>query len=136
MFSHKQVLWLYNQSLFNDLLILMLAIKLARVGKKKQMYFRLVVLEKARDPWGKALEIVGHYNPRSKDKKPELKTERILHWISKGAQLTASVNNLLVNNGVIKGAKMKSVKLSKKRKIKLAEKKKTAAPAEAQPAIV
>lgn len=84
----------------------MLVIRLTRVGKKKQPTYRLVVQEKQKDPWGKALEIVGNYDPRSKDKSLNLKKENILSWIQKGAQPSPSVHNLLVKAGVLSGEKV------------------------------
>lgn len=92
----------------------MLTIKLSRRGKKNQSFFRLVIMEKAKDPWGDFLEDLGYWNPLTK--KGEFKKERILYWISKGAQLTDSVNNLLINQGLIKGEKQKVVKKHKKTK--------------------
>jgi small subunit ribosomal protein S16 len=102
----------------------MLHIRLTRIGKKKQPEYRLIVCEKARDPWGKALEILGHYNPRTTPVSVTLKTDRITHWISNGAQCSDTVWNLLIDQGVVKGEKRKSIKISKKRKEILAKKKK------------
>ncbi len=93
----------------------MLHIRLTRIGKKKQPEYRLIVCEKARDPWGRALEILGHYNPRTNPVTVTLKSDRITHWISNGAQCSDTVWNLLVDQGVVKGEKRKSIKLSKKR---------------------
>ncbi|MDP3900437.1 MAG: 30S ribosomal protein S16 [bacterium] len=98
----------------------MLMIRLARIGKKKQPYYRLIVSEKARDMYGKSLEILGHYNPRTKA--AEIKSERVKYWISQGAQASATVNNLLISNKIIEGKKKKSSKISKKNKVKLAKK--------------
>ncbi|MFH1325876.1 MAG: 30S ribosomal protein S16 [Candidatus Falkowbacteria bacterium] len=98
----------------------MLMIRLARIGKKKQPYYRLVVSEKARDMYGKALEILGNYNPRTKEAK--LNADRIKHWLSNGAQASATVNNLLITKGIIEGKKQKSSTLSNKRKKKLDKK--------------
>jgi small subunit ribosomal protein S16 len=104
----------------------MLHIRLTRIGKKKQPEYRLIVCEKARDPWGKALEILGHYNPRTNPVSVTLKQDRITHWISNGAQCSDTVWNLLVDQGVVKGEKRKSIKISKKRKEALAKKQKSA----------
>ncbi len=93
----------------------MLTIKLARRGKKNQPFFHLIILEKHKDPFGDYLEKLGFWNPRTK--KGEFKKERILYWLSKGAQLTDSVHNLLVNQGIIK---------AEKRKIKIRHKKEEA----------
>lgn len=85
----------------------MLALKLARVGKNKQPSFRLIVTEKGRDPWGRAVEILGHYDPRSKAKTCVLNKDRVSYWLSVGAQPTATVHNLLVNQGVLQAEKVK-----------------------------
>lgn len=86
----------------------MLAIKLSRVGKKKQPSYRLIVVEKTKDPWGKAKEIVGFYNPRTKPKTITLEAERIKYWITKGAQPTETVWNILVDAQIVKGNKRKA----------------------------
>ncbi len=99
----------------------MLTIKLRRVGKKKQPVFRLIVTEKGRDPWGDNLEIVGWMNPRTKEK--SLNVERIQYWISKGAQTTDTINNLLVSEKIIEGDKRRSITISKVRQVKLDAKK-------------
>ncbi|OQX70924.1 30S ribosomal protein S16 [Candidatus Parcubacteria bacterium 4484_255] len=88
----------------------MLAIKLSRKGRKKQPFFRVIILEKAKDPRGDFLENLGFYNPFTKE--VSLKKERVKYWLSKGAQPTGSVHNLLIAQGIIKDEK----KLSKKRK--------------------
>jgi small subunit ribosomal protein S16 len=84
----------------------MIVLRLTRVGKRKQPSYRLVAQDKQRDPWGPALDIMGSYNPRTKAL--TVKKDRIEHWISKGAQMSPSVNNLLLTNGIIKGEKMKT----------------------------
>lgn len=98
----------------------MLMIRLARIGKKKQPIYRVVVSEKARDMYGKALEIIGHYNPG--DKKFEVKADRINYWLSKGAKASETMHNLLVANKVISGKKVKVTHISKKKQEKLAKK--------------
>ena len=70
--------------------------------------FRLVISEKSRDPYGNVLETLGSYNPHTKEL--IAKNERINYWISKGAQMTPSVNNLLVEKKVVDGDKLKASK--------------------------
>ena len=82
----------------------MLKIRLQRIGKRGQAYFRLVVLEHTQKPKGRYLEDLGSYDPHAKI--VNAKKERIQHWVSKGAQLSATVNNLLVARGVIEGEKV------------------------------
>lgn len=105
----------------------MLHIRLTRIGKKKQPEYRLIICEKSRDPWGKALEILGHYNPRTNPASVNLKQDRIKYWIDNGAQCSETVWNLLVDQGLAKGEKKKSIKLSKKRQEAIAKKQKDAA---------
>lgn len=90
----------------------MLVIRLARTGKKNQPSYRVVVTEKTNPVKGKFLEILGHYTPRLKQK--SLNTERIKYWISKGAQISDTVHNLLVNEKVIDKAKVKAWRPKKK----------------------
>ena len=92
----------------------MLTIRLSRVGKKNKPMYRLVISEKAHDPYGRALEILGSYNPYTKDLKA--KEDRIKYWISKGSQTSPSVNNLWIEKGVIEGKKVKASKVGKKKK--------------------
>jgi small subunit ribosomal protein S16 len=112
----------------------MLHIRLTRIGKKKQPEYRLMVCEKSRDPWGKALEILGHYNPRTNPRTISLKTDRITYWISVGAQCSNTVWNLLVDEGAVKGEKRKSIKLSKKRREEIAKNNKVKEVAKAEAA--
>ncbi len=86
----------------------MLAIKLSQKGKTNKRMFRLVISEKSRDPYGNVLETLGSYNPHTKEL--IAKNERINYWISKGAQMTPSVNNLLVEKKVVDGDKLKASK--------------------------
>jgi len=90
----------------------MLVIRLSRIGKKKKPMYRLIISEKARDTHAKVLEILGSYNPFSKDLSS--KNDRILYWLSKGAQMSATVNNLLIDKGVVKTDKVRAGKSKKK----------------------
>ena len=73
----------------------MLAIRLRRTGSKKRSYFRVVVTDSRTARDSSFVEIVGHYNPRTKPAKVEIKRERIDHWVGKGAQLSDTVRTLL-----------------------------------------
>ncbi len=92
----------------------MLKIRLARIGKKKQPIYRLIISENARDTYGKALEILGNYNPFTKV--TEVKKDRILYWISKGAQVSPTAHNLLVSQNVLEGKKVRAYSPKKKEK--------------------
>jgi len=98
----------------------MLVIRLSRKGKKKQPVYRIIISEKRKDTQGDYLESLGFYDPRRKEVK--LNKERIKYWLSKGAQLSATVNNLFISQGVIEGRKIKKGRLKKKTKNKKEEK--------------
>ncbi len=73
----------------------MLMIRLARVGARKQPYYRVVVIEKDRARNGRSIEVVGTYNPRTNPATVALKTDRIDYWTSKGAQFSDRVAKLV-----------------------------------------
>lgn len=101
----------------------MLTLRLTRVGKKKYPLYRLIVSEKSRDPWGKALELLGTYQPHTDPATFEIKQERVEYWLSKGAQASETVHNLLIDRGLLKGEKIKKNTVSKRRKEKIEKKK-------------
>ncbi len=101
----------------------MLTLRLQRVGKNKFATYRLIVSEKARDTQGVYLEQLGTFNPHDKVQQFKPIADRVTYWISKGAQASGTVHNLLVKEGLLKDKKVKSVFLSKKRKTKVAAKK-------------
>ncbi len=70
-------------------------IRLARVGARKQPYYRVVAIEKDRARNGRSIEVVGTYNPRTSPASVNLKHERISYWRSVGAQLSPTVAKLL-----------------------------------------
>lgn len=81
----------------------MLMIRLARIGARKQPYYRVVVIEKERARNGRSVEIVGTYNPRTNPATIDLKRERIDFWVSKGAQLSETVSRLLAKPAPVTG---------------------------------
>lgn len=92
----------------------MLRIRLSRRGRRNEQTFRLVVAEHSRPIKGKFMEELGYYNPRLKTK--SFNQERILYWLKQGANCSATVNNLLVKEGVIQGQKIKAWRPKKKEK--------------------
>jgi small subunit ribosomal protein S16 len=82
----------------------MLTLKLQRVGKKHQAFYRLVADEKRHKMGGNKVDYLGWYNPHTN--KYEFKKERILHWLKNGAQKTDTVHNLLIKAGIISGKKI------------------------------
>jgi small subunit ribosomal protein S16 len=80
-----------------------LMIRLARIGARKQPYYRVVVIEKERARNGRSVEVVGTYNPRTNPATVDLKRERIDFWVSKGAQLSETVSRLLAKSAPVTG---------------------------------
>ena len=74
-----------------------LTIRLARFGKKKHPYYRVVVTEKTRPRNGRFVEIVGTYNPQKNPADVQLNSERVQYWIGKGAQPSDTVRSLIRN---------------------------------------
>ena len=73
----------------------MLAIRMRRLGAKKRPFFRIVVIDShaARD--GRALEVLGHYNPTTQPETFDLDRERLDYWTNRGAQPSNTVRTLL-----------------------------------------
>lgn len=76
----------------------MLMIRLARFGAKKKPFYRVVVMEKRTPRDGRALEVVGNYNPLTQPAKVVLRHDRIDYWKSKGAQMSDTVQRLVKKN--------------------------------------
>lgn len=102
----------------------MLMIRLQRVGRKNDASFRILVTEKARSAkTGKGLEYVGSYFPKTKTFQYD--KDRILYWISVGAQPSDTLHNMLLKEKVIEGKKINVLpkKTYTKPEVKVEEKK-------------
>ena len=75
----------------------MLAIRLARYGKKKMPVYRIVVIDKRRPRNGRFTEIVGTYDARTNPAAIKLDAERIQYWLARGAQPSETVRSFLEN---------------------------------------
>ena len=73
----------------------MLAIRLARIGKKKKPFYRVVVIDKRRPRNGRFVEIVGTYDPLKNPAGITLNAERINYWLGRGAQPSDTVRSFL-----------------------------------------
>jgi small subunit ribosomal protein S16 len=73
----------------------MLAIRLRRTGSKKRAYFRVVVTDSRAARDSSFVEVLGHYNPRTKPETLKLDRERLAHWVKAGAQPSDSVRTLV-----------------------------------------
>ncbi len=78
----------------------MLAIRLARIGKTKKPFYRVVVMDKRRPRNGRFVEVVGTYDPLKKPAEVKLNAERIQYWIGCGAQPSDTVRSFLRNQKI------------------------------------
>ena len=86
----------------------MLVIRMQRVGRKNDPAFRVVLTERRSKPKSGQQEILGARHPKTKE--TVLKGERILYWISKGAQVSPTVHNLLISKKIMEGKTVPVVK--------------------------
>lgn len=93
----------------------MLAIKFKRIGKKKQPNYRIIVTEKRSKVFGRFIDDLGWYNPRTKEFK--IDKERASYRLKTGAQPTDSIYNLFVKAEIISGPKRKVHKKSKSKDV-------------------
>jgi small subunit ribosomal protein S16 len=77
-----------------------LAIRLARIGKTKKPFYRVVVIDKRRPRNGRFVEIVGTYDPLKNPAEIKLEVERIQYWMGKGAQPSDTVRSFLHNQKI------------------------------------
>lgn len=91
-------------------------IRLRRTGAKKQASYRFVVADSASPRDGRFLEIVGHYNPRRSPVELVLDEEKIKHWLSRGAQPSATAARLLANRGLYDKTKVRVRKARARKK--------------------
>jgi small subunit ribosomal protein S16 len=75
----------------------MVKIRLTRGGAKKRPFYHIVATDHRNKRDGRSLERLGFYNPVAKgaEKRVELDTARVQHWVSQGAQLTDKVRMLV-----------------------------------------
>lgn len=79
----------------------MVKIRLRRTGAKKKPTYRVVIAESSSPRDGRFIEIVGHYNPRTEPTTFVVKEDRVLYWLSVGAQPTDTMKKLLQNTGTL-----------------------------------
>lgn len=75
-------------------------IRLARHGRKKRPFFRIVVADERFSRDGRFLEKVGTYNPLTDPAELSVEKERVAYWLGQGALPTATVRSLLRKEGV------------------------------------
>ena len=80
-------------------------IRLTRVGAKKQPSYRVVVADRRSARDSRAIETLGHYNPRTDPVEFKVDEEKAKAWLAKGAQPSDTVVRLFRNAGILPAAK-------------------------------
>ena len=102
-------------------------IRLARLGRTHNPFYRVVAINSRNHREGRANEVLGTYDPSLKDNNLNVNLERIHHWISNGAELNHSVESLLSFQGLApfpEGHAERKTARAAKKKAKWAKRKK------------
>ncbi len=102
----------------------MLTIRLQRSGKANRPQFRIILAEKTAAASKKFVEILGHYNPRTKEF--GIKKDRLQYWLAQHVSISPTAHNLFVTKTLVEGKKVKAFSVPKKPVV--AEAQQSAAP--------
>jgi small subunit ribosomal protein S16 len=86
----------------------MVKIRLRRMGRRNRPAYRVVVTESRSPRDGKAIAIIGHYNPLTDPATISIDEEKALKWLRHGAQPTDTVRSLLTKVGIMDKVKQPS----------------------------
>ncbi|MDQ0204207.1 30S ribosomal protein S16 [Pectinatus haikarae] len=76
-------------------------IRLNRMGAKKNPFYRIVVADSRAPRDGRFIEIVGNYDVTKEPAVVNIDEEKVIDWMSKGAQPTDTVKSLLSKKGIM-----------------------------------
>lgn len=76
-------------------------IRLRRMGKKKQPFYRIVAVDSRGRRDGKYLDKIGHYNPLTDPAEIVINEEKMMLWLNRGAQPTDTVKSMLRKQGLL-----------------------------------
>jgi ribosomal protein S16 len=71
------------------------------MGDKKNPIYRIVITDSRNARDGAYVDKVGHYNPTANPAEVVIDADKAKDWIAKGVQPTATVKNLLINQGIL-----------------------------------
>ena len=77
----------------------MVKLRLTRIGKKKQPFYRIVAMHSTTGRQGQALGLIGTYDPLHSSVK--INEENALLWLNRGAEMTETVEALFRSQGVL-----------------------------------
>ncbi|MCR4374527.1 MAG: 30S ribosomal protein S16 [Acidobacteria bacterium] len=73
----------------------MVVIRMRRAGSKNRAFFRIVVTESAAAREGRFIEILGHYNPRTKPETLVIDRDRYAFWLKSGATASDTLRTII-----------------------------------------
>ncbi len=78
-------------------------LRLKKIGKKHQPYYRIVAIDSRAKRGGREKEILGAYNPRGEGERGEvtLDRDRVKYWLDCGAQVSETVGSILKEEGLL-----------------------------------
>lgn len=77
-------------------------IRLTRMGKKKNPFYRIVVADERTRRDGAPIEEIGYYNPMTNPADVKIDADKANKWLNNGAQPTDTVRSLLKKADIIK----------------------------------
>ncbi len=77
-------------------------IRLTRMGKKKNPFYRIVVADERTRRDGAPIEEIGYYDPMTNPANVKIDAEKATKWLNNGAQPTDTVRSLLKKAEIIK----------------------------------
>ena len=77
-------------------------LRLSRIGRHKRPFYRVVAVDSRMRRDGRCIEVLGTHDPLKEPALTELRAERVLDWLQKGAQPSVTVRTLLRRSGIWK----------------------------------
>ncbi len=80
-------------------------IRLTRIGRHKRPFYRIIVADSESPRDGRFIEILGTYDPLSKEGGVQIKEEKAIGWLKKGAEVSETVKSIFTRAQLFKKAK-------------------------------
>jgi len=79
---------------------LAVSIRFRRGGRRNRAFYRIVVADSRSPRDGKFIENIGYYDPLPDPEVVEIKKDRMIYWLEKGAQPTSNLKSILKRNKI------------------------------------
>ncbi len=78
----------------------MVKIRLARIGRKEEPHYRIVVSDSRSARDGRFIEQIGHYDPKTSLKEAVVDEQKAIEWLLNGAQPSDTIRHMLSDLGI------------------------------------